>query len=304
MEMVLVDRDGEIKLLQSDLRDSSFPRFSPDGRRIVWIQNASPGSDLFAYDLQTRRSERLSEGSSSLTAPAWTNDGRYIVFSWSREGKSPDLYRIRADGAGGEELVLASEQPVWPGNWTPDNQVLVYQAFDQLETDWDLWTLTLGQGEGGEALTRELLRSNSRETNPVFSPDGRWLAFDSNESGEDRVYVIDVEDPTRQWRVSTGLGRYPRWSADGKELFYQSGNRIMGAAVNTAEESFSVGPSRELISGNFQMFSDLGSYDVSPDGQTFVMFRRQGDLDKTDLSHVVLRMDGFAELERLVPTSR
>ena len=116
--------------------------------------------------------------------------------------------------------------------------------------------------------------------------------------------MLDVDDPTRQWRVSSGEGRYPRWSADGKELFYQSGNRIMGADVDPREESFSVGPSRELVSGNFQMFSDLGWYDVSPDGQTFVMFRRQGDLNEVDSSHAVLRLDGFVELERLVPTSR
>ena len=234
----------------------------------------------------------------------WSRDGERIIFSWSREGSSPDIYSIQADGGGGESLIFSSEQPVWNGNWSPDSQVLAYQAFDQIDTDWDLWTLTLGQGEGDEPSTRELVRTNSREVSPFFSPNGEWLAFVSNESGEDRVYVIDAEDPTLRWQVSTGLGIQPRWSADGKELFYQSGNRIMGVPVNSYEGSFSPGPSSELASGNFQLFSDLSSYDVSPDGQTFVVFRRQGDLGEADVSHAVLRLDGFEELERLVPTSR
>jgi hypothetical protein len=182
--------------------------------------------------------------------------------------------------------------------------VLAIQAFNQLETDWDIWTLNLGQGEGGAPEATELLRTNTREVNPVFSPNGKWLAYASFESGEERVYVLDVETPSQQWRVSSDDGRYPRWSADGKELFYQSGNRIMSVAVDTAGDSFSVGPSREVVSGDFEMFSDLGYYDVSPDGQTFVVFRRQGDKAEAELTHVVIRLDGFAELERLVPISR
>jgi serine/threonine-protein kinase len=300
--MVLVDRHGNVKPVLTDLGDSASPRFSPDGTRVALIQSARPGNDVLVFDLASKQPSRLSTGTAVRQSPAWTRDGERIAFAQATEGESLDIYWASADGTGGEELLLASEHVVWPGDWSPDGRTLLYYQNDTGPTGWDLWTLRLPDEPTGRPTVQEFLRTPVHEMGGVFSPDGRWVAFSSDESGQYMVYVTRTDDPGRRWRVSDLTGRYPRWPGSGREIYFLSGDRVMAVTVGTERDVFRVLQTREFSVGTFQEYSGLSAYDVSPDGQQFVGFQNQSPASAGELRHVVLQFNGFEELKRLAPT--
>jgi serine/threonine-protein kinase len=300
--MVLVDRQGKVTPVLPDLADSTSPRFSPDGSRIALIQSARPGSDLWVFDRDNNQLSRLSAGTAVRGNPIWTPDGERITFCQATEGESLNIYWMRADGTGGEELLLAGDQLLWPGDWSPDGRTLLFYQYDPGTTDWDLLTLRLPDELGGQPTVQEFLRTPALEFGGVFSPDGRWVAFMSNESGQNLIYVARTDDPDRRWRVSDLQGRYPRWPRDSSEIFFKSGNRIISVTVSTERNVFRIVQSREIVAGTFQAYSGLPGYDVSPEGQQVVMFQSQDPSTEAVLRHVVIQFNGFEELKRLVPT--
>jgi Tol biopolymer transport system component len=167
-------------------------------------------------------------------------------------------------------VLLQKKENQLPTSWSPDGRTLAFYEINP-DTARDIWTTTLdGQGEPTPVLVTEF-----NEHSPMFSPDGRWLAYVSDESGREEIYLRPFSGPGAKHPVSTEGGREPVWSADGSELFYRSGDKVMAVAVET-EPDLTSGTPRVLFEGPYVIYLGGGTnYDVSPDGRRFLMIRRE-----------------------------
>jgi len=184
-----------------------------------------------------------------------------------------------------------------PTSWSPDGQTLVYTDLHGP----DIWMLPLT----GEEKPWAFLDTDFEESGAMFSPDGRWLAYMSNETGRDEIYLIpfSITGPGGKRQVSIGGGAEPVWAPDGQDLFYRDGDEMMAVAIET-EPELSVGTPRLLFEGRFLPVlsgdDPGGSYDISPDGQRFLMIQREEDVVPTE---IIVVLNWFEELKRLVPTN-
>ena len=183
-----------------------------------------------------------------------------------------------------------------PTSWSPDGQTLAFRSSST--RSHDIWMLS----REGEQEPWIFLDTEFDETGAMFSPDGRWLAYMSNETGRDEVYLqpFSVTGPRGKQQVSVSGGGEPVWAPDGRDLFYRNGDRMMAVAIET-EPELSVGTPRTLFEGRFLAVGDQAgsTYDISPDGQRFLMIKREQDLAPTE---IVVILNWFEELKRLVPT--
>ena len=239
-----------------------FPRVSPDGKRIV-AEIEEADNQIWVYDLSRDTLTRLTfEGNADL-APIWTPDGKKIVFT----GDKLRLFWQPADGSEpAEELTKSELTPDnVPGSFSPDGQVL---AFMGNNPSFDIYTLSLRDGK-----PHPFLRTPSNETAPRFSPDGRFIAYASDESGREEIYVRPYPGAGGKWQISTEGGAEPAWNPKGRELFYRTGNKMMAVEVTT-QGTFSAGKPKLLFEGPYvptpRSFQD---YDISPDGQRFLMLK-------------------------------
>ena len=233
--------------------------------------------------------------------PIWSADGRSVVFD-ANLGRA--IERKAVDGSQRAALVAADEtRQLTPISASPDGRTLAVERSDGFFA-FDIAVVSL-EGEGD---VRPIIASPEfRETSPVFSPDGRWLAYVSDETGQDEVYVQPYPGLDRRWLVSKGGGAEPMWSRTGTELFYRTGlmASVMMAVPVSTEASFEAGEPEELFAAapGTYLFEGIGAhpiYDVSPDGQRFLMVKLTVPdiviLDKVDVT-----LNWFGELERLVP---
>jgi serine/threonine-protein kinase len=227
----------------------------------------------------------LTIGIGNVFHPVWTPDGRQVAFD-----VSGSIYLKAADGSGAAELLWASENEVGPMSWSPAG-LLAFE--DRPPSGIDIWVLN-----ASERSATPFLDSSFNEVSPMFSPDGRFLAYVSDESGGREVYVQPYPGPGGKLTISTDGGQEPVWSADGRELFYRSGSQMLAVAIQT-EPTFRAGKPRLLFEGNYQS-DGVGHpyYHVSPDGQRFLMVRPKGGGTPTQL-YVVLNWG--EELQQLVP---
>ena len=201
---------------------------------------------------------------------------------------------------GARKLLLSDDDVLWPIAWSPDGSTLMFRRSDP-DGNIGLWTMRFPREAGGEPAAQKFLQTHGNIVTATFSPDGRWVAFSSDESGEMQIYVVRSDNPGRRWRVSDLPGRVLEWPDGGREIFFLSGSQVFSATVSTTGNLSRVEQTRKLFAGNFQFYSDLGGCGVSPDGQQFVMFQRQGGPSDSALTHLVLDFDGFEELNRLLP---
>jgi Tol biopolymer transport system component len=211
---------------------------------------------------------RLTFGSASGQASVgsvWSPDGQRVVYTSIRGGKI-GLYQKAADGSGSEQLLLEGTGIVmYPSDWSPDGKLLAYQQVTQ--GFYGVWMLP----SSGERKPSPFLQSQFNALLSAFSPDGKWLAYCSSESGEQKVYVAPFPGPGGKWQVSPGVGCDPRWRHDEKELFYLSAdNKIMAAAVSAGGSSFTIGAVTPLFETSINRTA-LGAYDVTADGQRFII---------------------------------
>ncbi len=274
------------------------PRFSPDGTRLaMWVQTGGELGQVWVRDLDRGTFTRLTlEGENWW--PVWSPDGRRIAFPGLRDSLPVvNLAWIEADGSGGAEWLTQSELSEQPTTWTPDGKTLIYHRNDHPDSAWDV--MALEPAEGGEP--RVLLGSRFNEMLADISPDGRWLAYASDESGRFEVYVRSYPDLERKWQISTRGGIEPAWSADGRELFYrdEEGLRMMAVPI-TAEPEFVPGRPEMLFEGEYLGSPWFGrNFDVAPDGQSFVMVEHVLPEDiEAELQVVV---NWFTELAELAP---
>jgi Tol biopolymer transport system component len=248
------------------------PRFSPDGRRLALGVSTNSGTDIYIYDLQRETMTRLTFGGHS-TVPVWTPDGRHIAFYAPASGFG--IWWIRSDGSGEPQQLLTTQNSVVPWSFSPDGRCLAYHESNP-ETGYDIWTVTLDTSDPDHpkpGKPEPFLRTASDEYVPMFSPDGRWIAYRSNESGTSEVYVRPFPGGRGgKWQISTGGGLYGIWSNNGRELFYETAdNRIMVVDYTANGDSFVSGKPR--LWSEEQVFNrGNANLALAPDGKRFAVF--------------------------------
>jgi len=293
--LVWVDRKGAPQPLAAPPRGYLSPRLSPDGQRVaVSIQGTNPG--LWLYDLARSTLTRLTE-STILPRSLWTPDGKRLTFASAPSG-AMNLYWMPADGSGAPERLTTSENVQYPGSWSPDGGVLAFSEADPT-TGWGIWVM-----EQGDRKTRPFLQTPANEYQPSFSPDGRYLAYGSDESGRREVYVRPFPGSGGKVQISTEGGVEPVWARNGRELFYRSGDKMMAAAVET-KPVFAASKPKLLFEGRYEtvIFAFYEpNYDVSPDGQRFLMIKASEQESAPTQLNVVLNWSD--ELRRLAPAGK
>jgi serine/threonine-protein kinase len=297
--LVWVGRQGAVEPIPAPAAPYSTPRISPDGRRLA-VARGGLESDVWIYDIERKTSTRLTiDDHSSDFFAIWTQNGSHITFSSDRMG-FPGIWQMPADGSGSPERLTTIDLAA-PASWSPDGKVLAFVRFAQpgQRAQNDIWVVP-DQGE-----PKPFIESPFHEGWPAFSPDGRWLAYASDRSGRGEVYVTPYPGPGPTYQISSDGGSEPVWSRSGKELFYRGPtNRDWVSAVMvvdiTTEPKFGAGSPRLLFEGNYERNAVTPQYDVTADGQKFVM-----DLGGTPpvepVTHIHIVLNWFEELERLAP---
>jgi Tol biopolymer transport system component len=199
-----------------------------------------------------------------------------------------------ADGSAGAEQLTTSDYLNSPNSFSPDGQLIAFMESNP-QTNRDIWVLNLKDRK-----TQPFLKTPAEETAPKFSPDGKWLAYSSDESGRREIYVQPYPGPGGKWQISTDGGREPIWNPNGRELFYRNGDKMMAVDIAT-QPGFSAGRPRVLFGGPYVLSpTTTANYDVSPDGQRFLMLKGGEEQQAATQIHVVLNW--FEELKRRVPT--
>jgi len=271
-ELVSVDRQGNVERLLESRQAYESPRFSPDGRRVaVTVHRSVEDADIWVYELERGTRTRLS--SEGAYHPVWSPDGDAIIFTSDRNGPW-ELFRAQADGTGPVELIATSQGMNFPGSFTPSGSVVLFQGGS---LNWDIFSLDAT----GDGTPQAVLATPALEVQPVLSPDGRWLAYTSDESGQLEVNVRPFPGPGGAIQASLTGGTDPIWHPTGRELFYREtprlnepSRRILSVPMST-EADFSIGRPRLVVETDFDSTSQIAwhSYDIFPDGERFVMVR-------------------------------
>ena len=283
----LVWRDhegGRIGAIGQPQQDLQYPSLSPDGRYVAatGYEKGIPESDIWIFDLARSIRTRLTFDPDHDSRPIWSRTGNEIAFASFREGNY-DIFVRPADGGGAATALTAGELWEGPGDWSPDGRLLVYDTLGHPERGRDI--LYLRRKDDGQGFDEvPFLQTSFNERNPKLSPDGRFVAYQSDESGRFEVYVRPFPEGDGKWPVSRSGGEDPRWSRDGKELFYVEGDTLVAVAVETAP-GFSAGEASRLFSDLSLQQGNYPNYDVSPDGQRFVTVESVGNA--TAAIHVV-----------------
>jgi serine/threonine protein kinase/Tol biopolymer transport system component len=298
--LVWVNRNGAEQHVSALARAYVFPRLSPDGRRIA-VTIVEQEAQVWLYDLSRETLTRLTFEGSVNQNSVWTPDGKRIAFASNKEGPLNIFWQL-ADGSGGLERLTTSDYTQAPVTWSPDGQLL---GFGEVNPTMgrDIWVVRMGDPSAGSGQVRKaqpFLQTRFDEAVPRFSPDGRWLAYVSDESGHYEIYVQPYPGPGEKWQISTEGGTEPVWNPNGRELFYRSGDKMMAVDIAT-HPSFTAGKPRMLFEGRYEPAPfPNANYDVSPDGQRFLMPKpsEQAQAAPTQINVV---LNWFEELKRRVP---
>src|SRR5918999_919260 len=266
-------------------------RLSPDGKRVAF-QRLDPekgASDVWVMELARGTTSRLTFDPANDGDAVWSPDGGRVVFSSMREGL-PNLYQKLSSGAGGEELLLKTEDAKFATDWSPDGRYVLYHALSRQR--FDLWVLPLF----GERRPEHFLRTDFQEVSGRFSPDGRFVAYVSNESGRFEVYVQSFPASGGKWQVSNGGGGSPRWRRDGRELFYLSADgKLMAVEVDGSSDRFEAEVPAPLFEPRVGAISGDSPYDVAADGRRFLV---KVPVEETAPAPVTVVLNWTADLKR------
>jgi eukaryotic-like serine/threonine-protein kinase len=287
--LVSVDRSGTARPLGLPRNSYMHPRFSPSGDRLaLWIEQRD--CELETYDMARGTVVHLKPITDS-HFPTWTPDGRGLSFVGRRDLGSYSVYTVAADGSGSAKPLLPpshSLSATTPIAWSPRGALVFADR-------GDLWVLGPGETE-----PRVLEQTQGNETTPAVSPDGKWIAFASDNGGRFDVHVRPFSGAGERYVISNSGGTEPVWARNGRELFFRSGDRFMVVDVTTTPR-FTASRPRLMFTLRALSSSGTTHYDVSPDGQTFVMMDSGEDERATE--QVMLLQNWFDELKRVAPVS-
>jgi Tol biopolymer transport system component/DNA-binding SARP family transcriptional activator len=264
-----IDRAGRTAVVLGSRRVYSDPRLSPDGSRLALTIREEGAADVWVYSFAAGTLSRLTRGAESLY-PVWSPDGRVIAFASSRRG-ALELYQVPADGSAEPTLLHAGPGDDVPESWSPDGKTLFFRSTHSA-TGRDVWVLHMTGMTGGRGEVELLLGTDADERSAMISPDGRRLAYTSDESGAAQVYVRAYRGPTAKWQVSVDGGTEPLWSRDGRELFYRQRDAVIAAAVETSG-GFHVTSRTVLFTDRLMANPFRTNYDVARDGRRFIGIR-------------------------------
>lgn len=290
--LVWVDRNGHEEPVKAPFRVYGPGRVSPDGKRVALgiVENGS--ADVWIMDLPGGALKRLTNARGANGMPLWTPDGRAVIFSMSDEAGILNLYRLPVDGAATPEPMTSSRTPCWPTSVMHDGSVVAFKRTGVV--------VVPANASAEKRDVPSLFAGNFAEV----SPDGRYLAYQSGESGQSEVYVRPFPDVRNgPWQISTAGGSRPAWARSGRELFFLDGsNAMMAVQVQTSGPTFAAGAPTKLFEGKYLEPNPARHYDVSPDGRRFLMMKnsKQAD-DRVTPANMVVVLNWTEEMKRRVP---
>jgi eukaryotic-like serine/threonine-protein kinase len=294
--LALVDRRGTTRVL-TELVGAATPRFSPDGRLVLLTSIEQRTTDVRIYEVARGTLTRISFEGNAIY-PEWTRDGRRVAYSWQPLAgpvRDRDIFWARADGSGEGEPLFRAAGAQWEVAFAPgDTLMAVRQVEPASATGRDIFVVRVDSPQ----TVRPWVRTVFDERALAMSPDGRWLAYVSNESGRDEVYVRAFPQPSGRWQISSGGGTEPRWARSGREMYYRSGDSLVSVQIAAAGASLSVGARSVLFVRPFAANASTVNYDVHPGNQQFVMLA-----GGTAQPSLVVAVDWFDELRRRTAAS-
>jgi serine/threonine-protein kinase len=295
--LVWVDRQGREEQLEVPKRAYAYPRISADGARIA-LDIRDDDNDIWLWDVMRRTMTRLTFDTGLNRGLVWMPDGKRLAFSAERD--SPEsIFWQAADGSGSPERLTTGQagRPQFPYTVTPDGARLLFA--EPGGPPFDLYQLELGTGRK----VTPLLNASYSEQNADLSPDGRWMAYQSDESGSDEIFVRPFPNVSGgRWQLSTGGGTRPAWARSGREVFYlRSDGALVAVPVEGGAGSLAVGVGKAIFQGPYFRGLSGRTYDVSPDGQRFLMIRNAESTAEQRPTQIVVVLNFFEELKRLAP---
>jgi Tol biopolymer transport system component len=296
-KLVLVDRQGQARPLTEIIRRFRDPRFSPDGKQLalgVFPDVAGTTNDIWILDLTRGALTRLTYEESGMR-PLWSPDGERLYFGSSQLG-GYNIFSKSTDGSGvAKQLTFGAYRA--PTSISSDGKTLLFRQWGE-SSSWDIGMVRLEEDTEPEIL----LAMPFDEHTGMLSPNDRWLAYVSNESGRNEVYVQDFPAMTGKRQVSTEGGTEPMWSPDGGELFYRSGDKMMAVAIAIGADFAPAEPAllfeRAYQNAEGTAGAPSSNYDVASNGQHFVMLQEVEEVAPTQITVV---LNWAEELKRLVP---
>ena len=285
--LVWVSREGVEEPIGITSRHYQNPRLAPDGRQVVVTANG----DLWIQDTVRATFTRLTSNEMvGNSFPTWTRDGKRVVFR-----TQAGLRWIDADGSGRSEAIPATSVNDYPSSVSPDGKALAITRITP-STSADVYTLSLE----GDPKAQVVVSGPAYEGGPQFSPDGRWLAYVSDESGTAQVYLRPYPGPGRRWQLSTQGGRQPLWNPSGMELFYRDANKMMAVDVSTPNDVV-LSPPRVLFEQRYAYGTGVttANYDISSDGRRFVMVKGESGSGRLNLV-----LNWLEELKQRLPATK
>ena len=300
-ELVMVDKSGKGRALTAVPRPYEDFSISPDGRYIATTIEGSV-TDTWVHDIARDTDSRFTFGVEHRD-PCWTPDGKRITYSGFKDGKYGLFWRA-ADGSGPEEELAATPTNSFPWFWSPDGKTLLYSSVGPAG-DWDISAFSLPDRK-----IRPVLNTPFSDDWAAFSPDGKWIAYDTNESGQYEVYVAPFPALSPRTRISIDGGLHPLWSPDGRELYYRTGSSLEALAARTLSVSSKVeavsvqtapalkaGTPHELFEGPY--FNSGHDWAITPDGRDFIFIRdKEGQSGPGEMSVV---LNWFEDVKRRAP---
>ena len=306
-QLVWVDRTGVETSISAPPRDYGTVRLSPDGGRVVMDIVRQDNAGIWIWDLNRQTLSPVNREPSLNSIPIWMPDGRRVIWSSTREG-SPKLFAQAADGTGKAELISMGPGTQFATSVSPDGRTaLMFGTGLSATGSFDIGTVALG---GAAAEARAIIASPDRDFGAELSPDGRWLAYHSYESGESQVYVRPYPNvDAARWQVSNAGGSRAAWSRNGRELFYlnREGMLTSVAILPAAAGEFSAGLPKQILKtayvlGRTTLGLDVRGYDVSPDGQRFLMMKETEQQERVQPPRLAVILNWAGELNSRLPT--
>jgi serine/threonine protein kinase len=290
-QLAWVDQKGQATLLGNELISISHPRIAPDGKRIALTSNSS----LYVYDIESQTLNRLTF-KGGVNYPVWRPDGKALAFTapWRNYDLTDAIYLIPADGSREADELITSNNSIYPASWTPDGMSLAFYEINPT-MQRDIWIFSMK-----DRTAKPIIATQYNERVPMFSPDGRFIAYVSNDTGRDEIFIQPYPTTGVKWQISDGGGTEPMWAPNGKELYYRQGNKMMAVKLEFGS-SLKWERARMLFEGNFASHVNYSRYHIHPKGDRFLMVR-QGETAVVREIHVVFNW--FEELKRLATTKK